>query len=119
MPDFLTSSILLLTATFSALAFGLAVVSLLVHWKRPQVHPDVTRVQSEIESLRANHLELLDRVEHWMKRDRVRKLRQGQEEAQGAPVGADEGQQTPADKKAALRRRVAGRLSAVPSLREE
>lgn len=117
MPDFLTSSILLLTATFSALAFGISVVSLLIHWKRPQQHPETTRLQAEIEQLRANSLELLDRVEHWMKRDRVRKLRAGQQAAQEA--AGDEIDEKPGDKKAQLRQKVYGKLIRLPGMKQE
>jgi len=117
MPEFLTSAILLLTATFSALAFGISTVSLLIHWKRPQLHPETTRLQAEIEQLRANNLELLDRVEHWMKRDRVRKLRAGAEAAQDNAQGEPEAQT--GDRKAQLRKKVYGRLAAVPGLKQE
>lgn len=117
MPDFLTSSILLLTATFSALAFGISVVSLIIHWKRPEQHPETTRLQGEIEQLRASSLELLDRVEHWMKRDRVRKLRAGQQAAQEGR--GDEIEENSGDRKAQLRKKVMGKLIRLPGMKQE
>lgn len=114
MEIFLTSFVLTLIGTTSAASLILSVISLLIHWKRPKVHPDTTRVQGEIEALRANHLELLDRVEHWIKRDRVRKLRSSNEEKATGPSTGDDEPQTPAERKNALRRRVMGTMALVP-----
>ena len=64
--------LLLVAASFSAIALGLSVVSLALHYARRNEHPAVAQ-------LKADHLDLLDKVEHWMKRDRVRRLRASQE----------------------------------------
>jgi hypothetical protein len=115
MSEFLTSFFLTIIGFCSAASLVLSIISLLIHWKRPQVHPDVARVDNEIQGIRTSILELFDRVEHWMKRDRVRKLRDAQEAKQEAP----QGEIAPAAPmtKAELRRKHLGRLSTVSSIR--
>lgn len=114
----LTASFFITIATvFGLLGLCISIVSLLIHWKRPEQHPDVSRVESELASVKASTIELYDRVEHWMKRDRVRKAREGQEPARDGPqepVGGD-----PAARKADLRRKVFGRLRGVPGGAEQ
>lgn len=117
MPEFLTSAILLLSATFAALGAGCGIVSLLLHWKRPVQHPETTRLMAEIEQLRSAQLDILDRVEHWMKRDRVRRARQGAEAARG---GAEDEIDAPAgDRKAQLRQKFYGKLVKLPGMKRE
>lgn len=67
-----------LALALSAFALVLAGVSLAAHWFRGQEHPDVT-------SLRAEVLDVLDKVEHWMKRDRQRRLRDSHEQPDEQP----------------------------------
>jgi hypothetical protein len=62
-------------------SLALAGVSLLVTLKRPEPKstPELMR---EVNALRLGHADLVDRVEQWQKRDRVRRLREGKEELQ-------------------------------------
>jgi len=113
--NFLTSFILTLIAVCSAAALVLSAISLLLHWQRPEIHPDVARVDNEIQGIRTSILELFDRVEHWMKRDRVRKLRESQE-AKPEGQGETEAPARP-ETKAELRRRLLGRPGNVTNLR--
>lgn len=84
------STLILVATSFSALALGCAAISLALHYARRNEHPAITQ-------LKADQLDLLDKVEHWIKRDRVRRLRASQE----TPV--EEPTEAPAQGKNALR----------------
>lgn len=71
---------------FAAVAFLLSAVSLAVHYLKRNEHPLVAPLQSQIDSIQLTQADIIDRVEHWMKRDRVRKLREGQEAASSANI---------------------------------
>lgn len=83
------SQIVLVVATciavFSLLIAGL---SLLLHWARGKEHPDVAPVARSLQELQLAHADLVDKVSHWQRRDRVRNLRESRE-AQEAPVETD------------------------------
>jgi len=102
----ITSAILIFAATFGFLAFGISIVSLILHWKRPEQSPETARVDADLQAVRTAHLELLDKVEHWMKRDRVRKAREGREKASEAVSDDIPADASPKDIKAALRARL-------------
>ena len=79
------------------MALGLA--ALAIHWIRREEHPDVASIRNDV-------TDLTDRVEHWMRRDRTRKLR-------GEPSDRDTiddapPQPTVRDLKSELRRKVFG-----------
>lgn len=91
MPEML----LIVATSLSVIAAIFSVLSLALHYRARNEHPDVA-------SLRAEVMDVLDKVEHWIKRDRVRRLRASKEDpAEPLP-------QSPADRKAALRQRVFG-----------
>lgn len=71
-----------IAASLSAVALGCAVVSLAVHWVRRKEPPDVTELRALVHELRTEHLDLFDKVEHWVKRDRVRRLREAKEQSE-------------------------------------
>jgi hypothetical protein len=82
------------------LAFLISVVSLLLHWARSREHPDVSQARQEVatlatqvQELRNQHLDLLDKVEHWVKRDRVRRLRESREQTDDKPAAEGETRQ--------------------------
>ena len=108
----MNGTILLAVATsFSALSLGIAVLSLVFHWVRRSEHPDVARVTSQVQELSLAHADLVDKVTHWQRRDRVRNLREGkqkQEDQDQALAGLD-----PKAFKANLRAKVFGLPSAV------
>lgn len=72
--------------------------SLFLHWKRSEEHPDVADLRQQVLGLSNEVVDLHDRLGAWMKRDSVRKARQGkQEKAQDdeehhhqGPVSKDE-----------------------------
>jgi len=80
----------------SLFALTLSVISLTFHWIKSRKNPDIDQVWQRIQSLKVEHLDLLDKVEHWRKRDNVRNARAKQEERV-------EVETTPADVKASLR----------------
>lgn len=84
-----------------ALCFG--TVSLVAHWLRGKEHPDVTTLRAEV-------LDMLDKVEHWMKRDRIRKLRESHEPpTEEAAPGQELPAADPKVAKALLRAQIFGR----------
>lgn len=88
-----------LSAAFVALCFS--TVALMIHWFKRKEPAEVTEVWSAIQALKTDHLDLMDKVEHWRRRDSVRRARQGAED-KAAPAVEPE---TPADRKAELRRK--------------
>jgi hypothetical protein len=62
----LALSILALAVGLLGLCFG--VISLVYLWARKDEHPDVTKLRAEI-------MDVYDKVDHWMKRDAVRRAR--------------------------------------------
>ncbi len=88
-----------LSAAFVALCF--AGFSLFLHFVRRKQPPEVAEVWTAIQEARTQHLDLLDKVEHWRRRDSVRRARQGAEEKAGEVVVDP----TPQERKLALRRK--------------
>ena len=86
-------------AVFALLISGL---SLCLHWARGQEHPDVSEVRKQTQELSLAHADLVDKVTHWQRRDRVRKLRESREQPQ------EEAFTDPKALKADLRSRVFG-----------
>jgi len=66
------------------LALCFSVVSLVLHWTRKNRTPETDRIDARIESIKVQHLDLLDKVEHWRRRDNVRRARQGAEDKANA-----------------------------------
>ena len=76
------SQIVLVTATcISVFALLIAGLSLVFHWARGQEHPDVSEVRKQIQEISLAHADLVDKVTHWQRRDRVRKLRESHEKS--------------------------------------
>ena len=100
-----TSLFLGILGAVGALSLGISIVSLMLHWKRPEQHPDTARVEQDLAAVRTAHMELLDKVEHWMKRDRVRKAREGRQTKPEAVSDDEPDNITPLDRKAQLRKR--------------
>lgn len=108
---------LVFATSISTLALGFSVVSIAYHWARRNEHPDVTQVNAAITHIRTEIADLTDRFEHWSKRERVRRLRKGREDASAADDAAaaahnaqlsSGGAASPADLKAELRRKAFG-----------
>jgi len=93
-----------LSAAFVALCFS--GVSLILHFIRRRQPPEVSELWTALQEAKTQHLDLLDKVEHWRRRDSVRRARQGAEDKQTEAMTAE---QTPADYKAELRRRAMAR----------
>jgi len=92
----LFASIALSIAIF---ALALTVISLCLHWIKRNTVVELEDVYTRLQALHTQHLDLLDKVEHWRKRDNVRRARQGAEEKLNAAPEAS----TPAEYKSALR----------------
>jgi len=90
----------------AVLAFGLSIVSLGLHWIKRAESPLLAPVYTELNEMKTQHLDLLDKVEHWRKRDNVRRARQGAEDKLAAPEPSPE---TPENRKSHLRALAASR----------
>jgi hypothetical protein len=87
------------SVAFSLIALGLSTISLLVHYAKRAEHPLITPIQMEIASIRATVVDLVDRVEHFVRRDRARKAREPGMDA----MAPDQTLPAPADVKTQLR----------------
>jgi len=94
----LIAAISLSIAVFALILSG---ISLVLHWVRRTETPEYTALSSQIRSLDAELVDLMDKVKHWRNRDNVRRARQGSEEK---ALSAEE-PTTPAEIKASLRRK--------------
>lgn len=85
--DRATSEIILVcTAGAAFVSLVLSIVSLLVHYSKRGEHPLLVPLEAEINALKAGQLDLVDRVEHWMKRDRARRVREAVDESPPVPT---------------------------------
>lgn len=76
-------------------AISLSAVSLALHW-RNRGTPTTIALAGQVEQLRLGQIEVVDRLEHWTRRDRVRRLRDSRDGSPGkAPLGADVSEQAP------------------------
>jgi len=101
-----------LSAAFVAVCFS--AVSLILLFIRRKQPPEVEELWTALQQQKTQHLDLLDKVEHWRRRDGVRRARQGAEdkaESAQAPASAEE-------HKLQLRRRVAAAGLGVAGSRE-
>lgn len=97
------ASICLSGALFAVI---LSTVSLVIHWTRRHEPPEITAILTRIQEIQTQHLDLLDKVEHWRKRDNVRRARQGAEDrADKEAAGDDAANNSAAAHKLALRRK--------------
>jgi len=64
----------------SLFALTLSAISLTFHWIRSRDNPDVSDLWSRLQALQVQHLDLLDKVEHWRRRDNVRNARKKAED---------------------------------------
>ena len=69
-----------ITLSASLFALTLSVISIVFHWIKRKGTPDIDDLWSRLQSVQTQHLDLLDKVEHWRKRDAVRKARDKVEE---------------------------------------
>ena len=70
----------LIALSGALIALTLSVVSLVIHYVRRTETPEYTALSSQIRSLDAELVDLMDKVKHWRNRDNVRRARQGAEE---------------------------------------
>lgn len=100
------SDLLLLALAGALLGAMIPVVTLAIYRLRPKnAPPDLLQLDRHIQEIRLAHSDLVDRFDHYVRRNRVRRLREaqdpGEDLAQPPPTTARE-------RKAALRRKVAG-----------
>lgn len=93
-------SVVLLAASVALALIAVAIAGVSLAFRRDP--PEVAALSSQLRALDSDVSELADRVNHWMRRDAVRRARSGRDEAEAPPVPA-----TLADHKAALRAKVA------------
>ena len=60
----------------SVVASFLSVVSLLVHWAKRSENPVTGPLEAQIQALQLAQADIVDRVDHWTRRDRTRRLRE-------------------------------------------
>ena len=95
-------------------AICLSAVSLGVHYLTRDKSPEVSALEARLDSMQLAQIDMMDRIEHWTRRDRVRRLREG---ATDGPVL----QETPTQitSKADLRARIrSGRAVGVDSINQ-
>lgn len=118
-------AITVLLAVFSALGAGFGSISLVFHWVRRKEPVEVSELRAELHQVQRDYLDLVDKVEHWIKRERVRRVREGAEAKQAQEQVAMDlspdmslfpNYSPPSDRKAALRARLrAKQLDWVPA----
>lgn len=86
------------------IALSISAISLGLHWRQKDESPALAGMSTRIQELQLQILDLGDKVQHWRRRDSVRKMREKTEEAVAAQVDAG----APVDFKAELRRRARG-----------
>jgi len=83
----LLESIAYVSIGFASVSAFLSVTSLLLHYAKRAENPQLTPVYAAIEALRLSLADVVDRVEHWQKRDRARRVREQIEPEQQPPIG--------------------------------
>lgn len=73
----LTAYAAVIGAGVAVIAVCLSAVSLLLHYVQRDKHPEVQQLHTRCDQLQLAQADMLDRIEHWTRRDRVRRLREG------------------------------------------
>lgn len=108
MPDL----ILAFSAVFAFMGFGAGTISLVFHWVRRKEHPDVSEVRAEIHQVQRDYIDLMDKVNYWVKRDRVRNIREAKEAEKTQPDSLQAPVNDAKGRKAILRQRLAAAIAA-------
>jgi len=93
-----------ISLTMALIALSISAISLGLHWRHKDESPALAGMSTRIQELQLQILDLGDKVQHWRRRDSVRKMREKTEETVAAELGAN----APADFKKELRRRARG-----------
>jgi hypothetical protein len=75
----LTAYAAVIGAGVAVIAVCLSAVSLLLHYVQRDRQPEVQQLHTRCDQLQLAQADMLDRIEHWTRRDRVRRLRDGAE----------------------------------------
>lgn len=105
MPD---AALMIALFAISALSLTIAVISLYVRVRPPEVtelHGEVRRLEHDVTQVRLDVTDILDKLDHLNRRIRIRQLREGKERVEESPVPPNGGLST-RDLKASLRERV-------------
>jgi hypothetical protein len=71
-------------------SFCLSLTSLLIHYAKRHENPVTAHLEQAIQALQLGQADIIDRVDHWTRRDRTRRLRADQaEEAPPMVEGKD------------------------------
>lgn len=76
----MTTIELALIATLGLLGFIAGVMSIVFQWKNVQEHLDIAAFKRELHALHATQLDMWEKMDTWVKRDRVRKSREAKAE---------------------------------------
>jgi len=104
-----------ITASAAVVALIFSTVSLILHFIKRRQPPEVEELWTAFQEQKTQHLDLLDKVEHWRRRDSVRRARQGAEDKQAVVATAE---QSPAEYKNELRRRATARGMGIAGAKE-
>jgi hypothetical protein len=102
-------------AAVSVVAVILGAVSLGLHWLNRDKHPQVQELHARCDALQLAQTDMLDRIEHWTRRDRVRRLREAPSDTaessqSNGPVLVAQAPQSSAELKAQLRQQLRQRV---------
>jgi hypothetical protein len=56
-----------------------------LHWLNRDKHPEVQALHTRCDQLQLAQADMLDRIEHWTRRDRVRRLRESESNDAAVP----------------------------------
>lgn len=86
----LTELVVICSAGAAFVSLCLSMVALLIHYAKRGEHPEVAPLINEIQSLRLAQAEIVDRVEHFVKRSNARRVRDQVDELPPVPSGIPE-----------------------------
>jgi hypothetical protein len=99
----LTSYAALIGASVAVVAIILSATSLVLHWLEREKSPQVQELHSRCDALQLAQVDMLDRIEHWTRRDRVRRLRESEPNTQSETPNAPSAPSNQAELKQQLR----------------
>lgn len=98
--------LLLIFGVLAVLALGISVVTLVLAWGWSKTPPEYAALGARLTALDQSVIDVEDRLGQWMRRETVRKMREGKERSLAAAAG--DGAVPGETPKQALRRRVFG-----------
>jgi len=75
----LSTYLLASAVALSLLALATSTISVLIHYARRNENPVTAPLEQAIQALQLGQADLVDRIDHWTRRDRTRRLREAKE----------------------------------------